>query len=133
MATSRSGAGIDTSGFDELLSMLESMGSDAKKIQDKVLTAAAEPILDDMVSNAPELTGKGKEGLKISKPATNNGVRFVKIGINKADMSDVFYMKFHEWGTTKMQAKPFMQPALESNRRTVKEVMLEELKRGLGL
>ena len=127
-------AGFETRGMDELLTMLEGMSKAASnKVQDKALLAAAQPILDDMSANAPVRTGKGKAMLKVGRPETKTGSRTVIIGIDKGDISEVFYLKFAEWGTSKQPAKPFMQPAKEKNMGKVKEIMQEVLKGELGL
>ena len=120
--------------MDELLSMLEGMSKAASnKVQDKALLAAAQPILDDMSANAPARTGKGRAMLKIGRPETKSGSRNVIIGIDKGDISEVFYLKFSEWGTSKQPAKPFMQPAKEKNMDKVKAIMQGVLREELGL
>lgn len=119
--------------MDELLDRLKDMGNKAKRIADTALVKAAEPILNDAVVNAPVRTGKGKKGLKIGRPRSKGDKKYVVIGIDKADISEIFYMKFHEYGTSKMPAKPFLGPAYQKNKNKAVEIIKEELKRGLGL
>jgi len=127
-------AGMEIRGMDELLSMMEGLSKAAsKKVQDKALLAAAQPLLEDMSANAPVRTGKAKSLLKVGRPETKKGSRRVLIGIDKGDISEIFYLKFAEWGTTKQPAKPFIQPAKERNMGKVKEIMKEVLKGELGL
>jgi len=130
-------AGMEIRGMDELLSMMEGLSKAAsKKVQDKALLAAAQPILDDMVDNAPvRVVGSqdSRSKLKIGRPETKKGSRRVLIGLDKGDISEVFYLKFSEWGTTKQAAKPFIQPSKERNMGKVKDIMQEVLKGELGL
>jgi len=126
-------AEIDLQGMEELLNRLTELGKVGSKIGNKALLAAAEPILNEMVANAPVLSGKGITALKTSKVKTRGDTKHVLIGIEKGDISEVFYMKFHEFGTSKMPAKPFMQPAYESKKAEAIRVLKEEFRRGLGL
>lgn len=125
-----------TNGMDELLSTLESMSARmGRSIEDKVLRKAAVPVLDDMIANAPvRAVGSmnSKEWLGITT-GMKKGKRVFFIGIDKADTSPAFYLKFSEWGTSRQPAKPFIQPALEKNRANIRDIVLEELRRELGL
>jgi len=129
-------AGIETSGFNELLSTMDSMYTalTSKVITDRILIKAGEPVLRDMYENAPvgDSFFNARDELEITTK-TRFGQRVCFIGITKSDMSTAFYLKFHEWGTVKMPAKPFMQPALEKNRAKIKEILLEELRKELGM
>jgi HK97 gp10 family phage protein len=126
-------AGLNTEGFNELYTRLESMSTNAQKVVDKALKKAAEPILQDMKSNAPVRTGLGRELLSTSKPETKNGKRFVTIGINKGDNSKIFYLKFYEWGTTKQVARPFVTPSFYRNRDQASEIIKQEIREALDL
>ncbi len=124
-------------GMDDIVKKLEAMGKKAGRIENQALRSAAEPVLKDMKDkiNEKELirTGKLKEGLKISKVKKKLGTKYVEVGIGKGDISNIFYGKFLEWGTSKIEATPFMQPAIENNQEQIKETIKAELKKGLGL
>lgn len=124
-------ADLKIEGMDELLNKISEMGRKASRIENDALIKAAEPILEDAVRSAPKLTGKGKEGLKITRPKLKDGKRYILIGIDRGDISEIFYMKFHEFGTSKMQARPFLGPAYEKNKTKAMEIIKEELKKAI--
>ncbi|MGX8795439.1 HK97-gp10 family putative phage morphogenesis protein [Fusibacter sp. JL298sf-3] len=122
----------ETVGFEALIKALEEKGLSVTRYTNKALKRAAEPVLKDMIENAPEDTGRGKEKLKIGRPSRRKGRETqIVIGIDKGDLSEVFYLKFHEFGTSKMPAEPFMLPALEKNIDHTKRLMIEELRKVL--
>ncbi len=123
---------VEVKGMDELMRELDRLSDRASgRVQNAALRAAAEPILEDAVRNAPEDTGKGKQGLKISRPRKQRAERYVLVGIGRGDNSEIFYMKFHEFGTSKMKARPFLGPAYEKNKKRVLDIIRGELRRGL--
>lgn len=154
-------ADIELKGMKELLDKLTELGKKGARIENKALLAAAQPILDAAISNAPVLTGKGKAGLAISRVKTKGDTKNVLIGIEKADMSDIFYMKFIEFGASAHQirignkgkvaggilkstkntpiqhpgtvAQPFLGPAYESKKGEAIEILKSEFRKGLGL
>ena len=126
-------AKIELEGMQELLDNLQQLGQKASRIENQALTKAAEPILADAVQNAPEKTGRGKRGLTISRPRKQGEGRYVLVGLDRGDISEIFYMKFHEFGTSKMKARPFLGPAYEKNKNKAVEIIRNELRRGLGL
>lgn len=119
--------------MQELIDRLTELGKRGSRIGNKALLAAAKPILDDAVTNAPFLTGDGQAGLKISRVKTKGDTKTVLIGIDKGDISEIFYMKFHEFGTSKMGERPFLGPAYERNKGEAIRILKYEFRRGLGL
>ena len=126
-------ADIELQGMQELLDSLTALGKKGSRIENKALKAAAKPILDAAIANTPVLSGAGKAGLKISRVKTKGDTKTVLIGIGKGDISEIFYMKFLEFGTSKMSARPFLQPAYESKKSEAIRILKEEFQKGLGL
>ncbi len=58
--------------------------------------------------------------------------KYLLIGLDKGDISKAFYLKFSEFGTSKMPAKPFMGPAYEQKKTQALENIRKVLKEGLG-
>lgn len=127
--------GIELEGLEELMKKVEDLGRKGARIENQALQKAAEPILNDAKSTSAfhDQSGKLRDGLKISKVKKIGGTKYVLVGIEKGDNSKIFYGKFLEWGTSKMSARPFLQPAYESNKNQVIETIKSELIRGLGL
>ncbi|MCB2340898.1 HK97-gp10 family putative phage morphogenesis protein [Clostridium estertheticum] len=129
-------AEIEVEGMDELLAKLENMSNKVSNVITKTaLEASAVPVLEDAKSTSvfSDRSGKLRDGLKIGKIKTQNGVKYIEIGIGKEDVSEIFYGKFIEWGASNQATRPFLQPALEKNRNKIKEIITAKLKEGLGL
>jgi len=128
-------ASLEVKGMDEILERLQEMGKVGKKIKDKVLIKAAAPMLADMVATTvyKDHSGEGRKGLSIARPRSKGDTEYVLIGIDKADISDIFWMKMVNWGTSKMVARPFMAPAFYKHKVEAFNIIRSELKRELGL
>lgn len=96
----------------------------------KALRAGAEILQEEMSKRAPRDTGKLAESIETSKVKTKDGVKFIEVGPNK---DTNWRSKFVEFGTSKMNAKPFMAPAVESKKSEINNAMAgvlrEELRR----
>ena len=123
--------GLDFSCIDDYRRKLEELGRKGTSIEKKALEEGAEPILQEMINNCPVRTGKAKKHLKKSKPKKEKGKLVVKIGVNKEDNSEAFYLKFSEWGTSKQVARPFMRPAFERKREEGLEITKKVIREGL--
>jgi HK97 gp10 family phage protein len=75
---------------------------------------------------APRDTGKLAENIVISDIKEGGTV---DIGPDR----DRFYGLFLEFGTSKMSARPFLQPAFEENKEQVQQKMADVIRRELGL
>lgn len=125
---------LDFSCIDDYTRKLEQLGKKGQKIEKEALWAGGEIIMDEMWKRAPVRTGKSRGLLTITTPKKDkNGNRYVKIGIQKSDNSEAFYLKFYEWGTSKQIARPFMRPAFERKRsealEITKKIIREELRK----
>jgi HK97 gp10 family phage protein len=80
---------------------------DAKRILDKL----GEAIADDAAAAAPRRSGEGAESIHHVVGEDKDGA-YVRVSWAKSR----FYMFFHEVGTSKMPARPFLRPAAEKRR-----------------
>ncbi|WP_196007900.1 HK97-gp10 family putative phage morphogenesis protein [Clostridium tyrobutyricum] len=124
-------ANIELTGVDEILNRLQQIGSNVGRLENKALKNAAEPVLEDAKANVPVRTGRLKKGLKITNVKKKEGIKYILVGVDRGDNSEIFYGKFIEFGTSKRTAHPFLQPAYEKNKNTIKEIIAETLKGGL--
>ncbi|MDR5586034.1 HK97-gp10 family putative phage morphogenesis protein [Clostridium aquiflavi] len=122
---------IELMGVDEILNKLQKIGSNVGRLENKALKNAAEPVLEDAKTNVPVRTGKLKKGLKITNVKKKEGIKYILVGVDKGDNSEIFYGKFIEFGTGKRAAHPFLQPAYEKNKDDIKRIIAETLKEGL--
>ena len=65
------------------------------------------------------------------KGTTQSGNYGEVIGWEKSDTSPFFYMKFHEWGTTKHKPKKFMLEAARPTYQALKSIAEEEYEKVL--
>jgi HK97 gp10 family phage protein len=126
-------ADIELKGVDEILDKLNQMGANITRLENKALKNAAEPVLEDAkVTNAfNDRSGRLRKGLKISSVKKKEGVKYILVGVDKSDNSKIFYGKFLEFGTSKISARPFLQPAYEKNKEEIQKTIAETLKEGL--
>lgn len=126
-------ADVELSGMDELVAKLQTMSDKAGKIEGDALRAAAEPVAEEMrglvrVSSANEV--HIRDNIEISKVKTKDGIRYIEIGPGKKTS---WRAKFLEFGTSKMQAYPFVQPAGEHKFKEAQEIISKKIKEALGL
>lgn len=126
-------ASMELNGLDELIRKVQDMGKAGVRVENAALKKAGELIVEEAKNNVPVKTEKLKKGLKVSGVRKKGGNKFVLAGIQKGDNSKIFYGKFLEFGTSKMKAQPFMGPAYESKKEEAKEIIKDELRKGLGL
>lgn len=128
-------ADLEVAGMSELVDRIQELGKQSTKIQNQALLKAAEPVLNEAVKTTTfnDRTGRLRKGLKISRPKSKGDTRYVLIGIDKSNVSLIFYGKFHEFGTSKEPAKPFLGPAYERHKSEALEIIKNELRQALGL
>lgn len=126
-------AGFDLSGMDELLSKLEGMATKtSNQITKDALTKAGETLASEMEKEAPEEAhSKGmSKSIKVSNVKTKKGTRYIEVAPDK----EHFYYNFIELGTKKgIVANPFMARAFAKNKSKIKDIIAEELRKGLDL
>lgn len=126
-------ADIELKGVDQILNKLSRMGANITRFENKALKNAAEPVLEDAKATNVfnDRSGRLRKGLKISGVKKKEGVKYILVGVDKSDNSKIFYGKFLEFGTSKISARPFLQPAYEKNRGQIQKTIAETLKEGL--
>ena len=119
-------AKIDLTGMDELLKELYAIGEKvATRAENKALREGAEMLRQEISNRAPRKTGKLAANIVKTGVKIKNGVRYIEVGPGK----NVFYGLYHELGTTKMPARPFIGPALEEKRSEVFSTMADVLRK----
>jgi HK97 gp10 family phage protein len=139
---------VQLDGMKELLNRLQVLGKKAERIENEALKAGAEILREEISARAPRSssprqpkpktqlwrTGEhAADHISISGVKKIDGVKSVTVGVQKGDNSHYFYLKFFEWGTSKMSARPFMAPALAAKQNEIIEQMKQVIKGGLGL
>ena len=125
---------ITVTGDDKLSAQLRQLIGDLRGAAvEKALVAGALVIMNDAKRRAPVDTGnlrrsihvgghKGPETPSSGRDLGRVDYQTVQVGTN------VEYAKYQEHGTSKMSARPFLRPALDSNREEAVQEVASSLK-----
>jgi HK97 gp10 family phage protein len=131
---------IELTGVNELFASLEKTGKNIRQISGKALSSGAEIIRKAAADKCPRGSeaevmakkyAKGQhlaDNITISSPYRENGADYVDVGPARSDNNEFFYGKFFEFGTVKMAAKPFVEPALIEKKDEALEKIAEVIK-----
>ncbi len=72
------------------------------------MKSGAEPVKQEAIKLAPARTGKLKRSIRVVGAGNRLALR--------AGGARAFYARFQEFGTSKMDANPFLNPAMESKK-----------------
>lgn len=117
-------------GVDELLKQLEQLGRKGSSIENKALKQAGEMMANEMEKEAPVDTGALRDSIEVSNIKTKKGRKRVEVGPSE---ETAWRAKFVELGTSKMAADPFMARTYEANKSRAQKIIIDELRKGLGL
>jgi len=120
-------------GFEELQRELSNR-SNPENIVDPALQKGAEHLRDQLEETVynfgfKKRTGRSKDSMII---AEKNVDGTIEIGVRNQS-TDAFYLYFHEWGTSKMRARPWLRPTFEREMNRIIEIMKNELRTRMRL
>lgn len=145
--------GAEIQGVDELLKNFRALHDDLKmKAASAAVAGGARLVANEAKKNAQsqglELSGALLENIAIKREKTGRDKIQYNVGVRHGSKSknarkivqyrytrkvvtyenDPFYWWFHEFGTSKMPARPFMRPAFEANVEKIKQTMANRLR-----
>lgn len=125
--------GIELGGIDRLLSSLRRRGEAASnKVERVALRAAGKVMADDMSERASRSPAARRyhlqDNITVSGVRRKDGVKYVLIGPNKRV---AWRAHFPEFGTSKMPATPYIEPAFLAKRREALIILADEMRKGL--
>ena len=120
-------------GMAELQRRLAEM-TNFQTIEKKTLEKAGEHLRDKLEEKVysfgfKKRTGKSAKSFVLKREIINGSI---KVGLSNQN-NDAFYLYYHEHGTSKMPARPFMRPTFEQEKQKIEQIMAEEIRRGLGI
>ena len=137
-------ASFKLSGGPQLAEALSKLGEKVrKKITRRAVVAGAQVVkkrakeiaktkgIEDTGALIRNIAGKVEKQRSPDYVQINIGVRHGKPKKNAKRQDDPFYWFFHEFGTSKMAARPFIRPAFEESKERVIEVMTDKIREGL--
>lgn len=127
---------VEIKGFDELKKEFKRLKLDYDREFKKAIRANGRKVLnatkDNFQKNYTMRTRKGLESIRLSVREKNNDIKAEII----AGGGEAYYMPFLELGTSKLEAKPFMRPAIDDNREyivnDVKQKLIKVAKKAGG-
>jgi HK97 gp10 family phage protein len=141
------GGRVELQGVDEYLADLRRrLGSASDRLEKKGLVKAGGIIQEEMRSRAPRSasprqpapktqmwrTGQhAADGIKLSRLIRKEGQKYILIGIQPGDNSKYFYLKFFEFGTSKLSAEPWCEPSLHAKKGEALQALADEFRKGL--
>ena len=120
-------------GLAELQRQLSQMAN-AEPVEKEALEKAGEHLRDKLEEKVYSHGLKKRTGLSAKSFVLNKEIirGSIKVGLSNQN-NDAFYLYFHEHGTSKMKARPFMRPTFEQEKAEIERIMAAEIRRGLGL
>lgn len=119
-------------GIDELLKKTEELGRKGSTIENDALRRASEVVIKEMKATAPTRTKRLRDDIGVLGGISNKkGIKTIKIGATTSRSSKVLH--FQETGTSKMDANPFFSRAFENKKGLAQQIMIQQIKIGLGI
>ncbi len=114
---------------DEVRAKFQNLGSAlTNKVLETALTEGAEIVKAAAVPRAPR-RNRGRIGAAIKVKTEEKSAAGVVVKVAIDQKSPGFFGKFHEFGTRKMRARPFLRPAIDENREAVIAKVEDTVKR----
>lgn len=127
-------AKLDLKGFDEYLEAIARAGRDVDAAARKALLAGAQPVKAEMQNLVAKDTHNLEEHIQIDGPYQDGNYHYVDVGlILKKGLTDADTARYglaQEYGTSSMQAHPYIRPgkdrARAKSRKAMKDSLIED-------
>lgn len=97
----------------------------------KAVDRALKPVLDEVLANAPVLTGETKRNIKIRAGKARKGQVKREIRVGDKQLGEGFHAQHVEFGTKDSPPHPFMTPAYESEGPEARDQVEREILAGI--
>lgn len=114
-------------GLDELIDRFERVGQNVKEGKDEAVLAGAKVMQKATKKGAPKLTGNLEAHVEISD------VKDGEVDVYVDNQGKAYYGYFHEVGTSKMRARPFMGPAFNANKVNIEKAIADKIRQRLTM
>ena len=126
-------ASISTKGFEKYLEAVAAAGKDVDQSAAKAVKIGAEIIQEGMQELVPILTGNLHDHIQIDGPNQDGNYISADVGlIQKKSFTDAETARYGmavEYGTSKMEAQPFIRPGYDQNKNKARKGVRESLKK----
>ena len=132
---------IKLEGMEELINKIKEVttGREFEECNKNIIKKTQELAKNKMKSKVPQsldnsMSGKkgyrpgghSKDNIPISKIKNKKGYFYGTVGWETDDTSEYFYVKFVNYGTTKMKPKPFIQQTYQEIEKPMDEIAINE-------
>lgn len=125
---------FEMTGIEDILNRLDDMGRKVEPIQNKILNAQSDILLEEMKKNIRVDTGKTRDSLNESGVLTSGGERRKLVGAYKCSRAQIVW--YLERGCARWKGKkyPFMRPSFYKCKNEMldvaKEILEKEMRKG---
>lgn len=117
---------LKVEGVEDILKALRKADEDMQKELHDIVSEAAEIVFREADARVPILSGASRESLRIETGFTKSGLFYANVVVGNHDTA--FYITFYELGTSRQPPRPFMRPALDSERSEIRNYMISRLR-----
>ena len=114
-------------GLQELMAQIERTSMGMESAKNEALKAGGEVMQEETKKAARKRTGNLKEHIELSE------VKDGEINVYVDNQGKAYYGFMHEFGTSKMPAKPFMGPAFNKSKMKINQAMANKLRQYLSV
>jgi phage protein, HK97 gp10 family len=119
---------LELGGLANYLEDIARAGLDIDAAAGRALDAGAQPILTQMKVLVPKDTHNLENHLSIDGPHRTGNFSFVEIGIVTGDKDIGIYGNVQEFGSSSIQAQPYIRPSFKSKKAAAMRAMKASLK-----
>jgi len=123
---------FEVKGLEEWLENIANAGENIDDATEKAVMAGAKVAKDGMQRRVPKDTHNLEEHIKIKGPQRDGNFIFAEVGVihDKAltDAETARYGNSQEFGTSSMQAQPYIRPTMRSDKSKIRNAEKESLK-----
>jgi HK97 gp10 family phage protein len=115
------------SGVGAYLEELNRLGHDIDVVAQEVVLEAGQQIQADMQNLVPVDTGNLYDHIQINGPHRDGNFHFVEVGvihdISFTDAETAIYGNVIEYGSSRVNAQPYIRPALKKNKSIMRKTL----------
>lgn len=125
-------SGIELLGVDQMLADIRrKLGKASARLESKALRTAGEIIAEEERSRVEVSDRKSphvREDIYVTRVIRKEGQKYILVRTSKRTS---WRLHFLEFGTSKMAARPFKEPAFHAKKREALQVLADEFRKGL--
>lgn len=128
-------AKIEFKGVNEYAQQLDELGADAEGICRYAIYDAAGLVMDAIIDNAPVDTGDLRESVELSVMKNKDGFIYTQVIFEWYDRKGTpnsLKARAIESGTSRMQKRPFIRPAVNRVKKQAEQLIAENLDKKLN-